>query len=174
MSMLRAWARDMYWLSLLKPVWSQQGETSNTDMIIGLLNAHELTAHRKTEELHCTVAWCFLGLQAKNISTVSGQVSNLKFICPGPIIKDSDLMNSKAGGKDKLATPPILRAVMFPSPRLHRVRGLSSWDQPCADKWYRRWAAACIHWRYRLLIPGRRCVAYCWEDCLTDDFLKSY
>lgn len=56
----------------------------------GLLNDHEVTDHWKAEELHCTAAWCFLGLQAKNISTVSGQVSSLKLICPGQIVTDSN------------------------------------------------------------------------------------
>ena len=55
----------------------------------GLLNAHELTNHWKAEELHCTAAWCFFGLQAKNTSTVSGQVSSLKLICPGQVMTDS-------------------------------------------------------------------------------------
>ena len=80
---LRSWARYMYIVSAKANVITPGMKLATQTQSLGLLNAHELTTdHWKAEKLCCPVAWCFLGLQAENISTGSGQTSSLKLTCP--------------------------------------------------------------------------------------------
>lgn len=86
---LRAWARHTCIDSAKASVTTLGTKLSNSDISFRLLNAHELTRQKAAEELHCTANWYSLGLQAKTTSTVSGQISSPKLICPCQIITDS-------------------------------------------------------------------------------------